>query len=247
MQLLGGKTSGFTGLMLVFGTAQADIFQGEAFEGAEEASWEAEIEYGLVVTTGNTETENTNGGLEVVRERAQWRQRTTARALRAVDEDTIVAERYSFSYKLDYRFRERDYGFATARYEDDRFSGYDYRLSEAVGYGRRAVAGPRVRLDLEVGVGMSHESPEGEDREDNGMARLAGDLRWQLQEHSRFRQALLVEEAGSTYVESETSLSSQVVEDLAMRASLQVRYHSDVPEGVEKTDTITSFNLVYSM
>lgn len=247
MQLLRGMFIGFAALFAGGGTVQAEIFQGEEIGGSDEAAWEAEIEYGMVMTTGNTETESTNGSLEVEREQARWRQNTSARALRTVDSDTTVAERYTLSYKLDYRFRERDYGFATARYEDDRFSGYDYRASEALGYGRNVVDGPRLRFDLEVGAGMTHDVPEGGDREDHAMTRLAGDLRWQIREQARFRQSLLVEDAAVTYVESESSLTSQVVDNLAMRASLQVRHYSEVPAETEETDTITSFNLVYSM
>ncbi len=247
MQWLKSTFIGFAGLVTGTGAAQAGFFQGEEVEGSDEAAWEAEIEYGMVMTTGNTETENTNGSLEVERQQARWRQNTSARALRTVDDSVTVAERYTFSYKLDYRFRERDYGFAIARYEDDRFSGYDYRASEAVGYGRNVVSGPRVRMDLEVGVGMTQDSPEDADREEHGMMRFAGDLRWQIREQARFRQALLVEDAAVTYVESETSLTSQVVDNLAMRASLQVRHYSEVPEETEETDTITSLNLVYSM
>lgn len=249
MQWLRGTIIGFAGLVMGAGAAQASLFQGEEVEGADEAAWEAEIEYGMVMTTGNTETESTNGSLEVERQQARWRQNTSARALRTVDDSVTVAERYTLSYKLDYRFRERDYGFATARYEDDRFSGYDYRASEAVGYGRNVASGPRVRMDLEVGVGMTHDMPEGaeQEREDHSMLRFAGDLRWQIREQARFRQALLVEDAAETYVESETSLTSQVVDNLAMRASLQVRHYSEVPEETEETDTITSLNLVYSM
>lgn len=242
------RLSPFAGAMILplAGAVQADIFQGEAIDEVEESRWQSEIEYGLVVTTGNTDTESSSGSLVVVHEAPKWRQRTALRTLRSADEGVVTAERHTASYKVDYKFRPKDYAFFAMRYEDDRFSGLDYRVSEAVGYGRRIVEGERVRLDAEVGAGMIHERPEGGDRSDEEMGRLAADLRWIITEGARFSQTVLVERSNATYAESDTGLTTTVGGNLSMRVSYQVRYNSEVPPETEKTDTMLGVNLVYS-
>ena len=67
------------------------------------------------------------------------------------DNNTTTAERYLISGKSDYRLSDISYLFGTVDYEDDRFSGYDYRATEVVGYGRRVLNTETMTLELEAG------------------------------------------------------------------------------------------------
>ncbi|MFW5910173.1 MAG: DUF481 domain-containing protein [Thiohalospira sp.] len=231
--------------------AQDDVFQGaqdaDPMEPVEEPTWSAEVELGMVDTSGNTNTNTSNGSARVVHERDYWRHRGEIGALRAREEGVTTAERYTAAAKSDYKFRPRDYVFLALRYEDDRFSGYDYRASEAVGYGRKILDSDRFRLDAEIGGGARQERITDGESDQQGLGRLAGDFRWQLSETARFSQTLLLEVDGGTYTRSITGLSARVVESLSMRLSHEIRQNTDVPPYTEETDTITSVNLVYSL
>ncbi len=48
-----------------------------------------------------------------------------------------------------------------------------------------------------------------------------------------------------TVSRSETSLSADVLNDLALKLGLYVRHTSEVPAGRDKTDTETSMTLLY--
>ena len=54
----------------------------------------------------------------------------------------------------DYKLESPAFLFATISYEDDKFSGYDYRITESVGYGRRVIDESDLSLDLEIGPGV---------------------------------------------------------------------------------------------
>jgi putative salt-induced outer membrane protein len=214
---------------------------------AEPAGWSGEAELGAVFTGGNTETENVNAKAAVAHDGARWRHAAKAEAVLASDDQGTTGERYLANVKSDLKLGEANYLFVTANWEKDRFSGYDYRVSEAVGYGRRLVAGPPVTVDVEVGPGARQSR-----QEDVGgvkteyMARLAGKLEWGISETSTLTEDLSSEIGeDATVTRSVTALKTQVAGQLATKISFTVKHTSDVPPGVEETDYETAVTLVY--
>lgn len=215
-----------------------------AAEGADGFGGEAEL--GMVTTSGNTNTRSVNAKVRLRYLSGPWRNEGRLEGLRTSDGGAVTAERYVVSGKSDYRFTSADYVFVTVRYEDDRFSGYDYQLSEAVGYGRRLVDDARVTLDLEIGAGGRHSRETGGRQRDEGILRGAAKLAWDVSPTARFTEDLLVESGESnTYTESVSGLSVRINSQFALKLSLTVKHNSDVPAGVEHTDTISAVTLVY--
>lgn len=210
--------------------------------------WSAELGLGIVITDGNSDTSSVNGSGEIVYQRSQWRHSARAEAFRSSTEGEKTAERYTITGKSDYHLDDRNYVFGLLGYEDDRFSGYDYQGTAAVGYGRDVLRGDRVNAFLEAGVGARHyKVTDAEDSDTEGTIRLAGALEWKISETATFTQeadTTIGEEL--TVTNSITSLSSQVVGNLAAKLSLHIRHISDVPPDTEKRDTKFTANLVYS-
>lgn len=210
--------------------------------------WSAELGLGIVITDGNSDTSSVNGSGEIVYQRSQWRHSARAEAFRSSTEGEKTAERYTITGKSDYHLDDRNYVFGLLGYEDDRFSGYDYQGTASVGYGRDVLRGDRVNAFLEAGVGARHyRVTDAEDSDAEGTIRLAGGLEWKISETATFTQeadTTIGEEV--TVTNSITSLSSQVVGNLAAKFSLHIRHISDVPPDTEKRDTKFTANLVYS-
>lgn len=212
----------------------------------EEAGFGGEAELGVVTTSGNTDTRSVNAKARVRYLTESWRHEGRLEGLRTSDGGTITSERYVASGKSDYRFTPDDYLFVTVRYEDDRFSGYDYQFSETVGYGRRVLKTTSVELDLEIGAGGRHSREVGQEREDEAIVRGAARLGWAISPTSRFTEEVLVESGKSnTYTESLSALSVRINSQFALKLSLTVKHNSDVPAGVEKTDSMSAVTLVY--
>ena len=226
-------------LMLLAGMAQADDWGDEG--------WSGFGELGAVMTRGNTDAESINAKTRVRYEEEFWRHTLQLEALKRAEEGTTTAERYLGNFKSDWKFRPREYLFGVLRYENDRFSGYEYQASAAVGYGRRVIDTERTRLELEAGVGVRQSKVRDGERDDDTILRGALFFERRLSENSRFGQDLLVQ-AGqdNTEVESVSSLTAAINDRLAMRLSLTAKHNTDVPEDTEKTDTITAVSLVYN-
>ncbi|SCZ56360.1 putative salt-induced outer membrane protein [Thiohalomonas denitrificans] len=232
------------GVFLVLGAAQASWAQ-EAGTGSS-GGWSGEAEVGFMATSGNSETESFNARVVLQNELFPWRHDSRLETLRSSDEDQTTAERYLFAHKTDYRFDENSYLFGTLRYEDDRFSGYDYRVSETVGYGRRVYETPDLSLDLEAGIGGRHSLLETSDeRDDELIVRGAGSLEWEISPFARFTEELFIESGDeNTFTESISALKLKINGNLATKLSYTVRHSSDVPEDTENTDTIVAVTLV---
>ncbi len=217
-------------------------------EDAPAPPWSAEVAVGIILTSGNTDTDSLSANAQVVNEREYWRHTGKAEMYTSSTEGTDTAERYLVSAKSDYKIGGgANYLFMMLAYEDDRFSGYDYQASETVGYGRNVIQRSDMMLDLEVGVGArQRKETETGDSDNEGIVRLAGKFEWAFNEYVAFGEELTVEVGEeATITTSITSLTSQLVGNLAAKLAFRVKNVSDVPDGVDKTDTETTATLVY--
>lgn len=228
------------------------LLGGLALAGAAQAqdggsTWGGEAELGIVSTDGNTETQTIAAKAKAVNDRDKWKHEVGLEALNAESNDQTTAEKYLLTGKTNYKLSARDYVFGVATYEDDRFSGYDWRATEAVGYGRHVIAEETLQLDLEAGLGARQSERDDGTDEDEGLVRLYGLLGWDISETSRFTEELLSEIGEDvTISKSVTGLKSQINGALAMKITYTVKHVSEVPAGVEKVDRETAVTLVYS-
>lgn len=221
---------------------------------AEKSPWKSSAELGYVMTTGNSETSTTNAKFDATHEKDAWRHNVHAEAFGAkttdsvTDIETTSAERYQLSGKSDYKYSEFNYVFGLINYDKDRFSGFEYQTTAAVGYGRRLLNDDDMTLDLEVGPGIRIIKLDGAaDSDSEGVLRMAAKYKWNISPTSTFTEDFSID-AGSdlTVSKSVTALTAKVNSSLAMKISLTLRNNSEVPIGKEETDTETAVTLVYS-
>lgn len=219
------------------------LAQAVEFRGSE---WTGAGEFGYLATSGNTDTQSLSAKLGLTNERARWRHTLGLEATNNADNDVTTAERYAANWQSDYKLSEIDYLFGRLSYETDKFSGYDYRTSETLGYGRRVLKTDNMTLDLEAGAGARQSKLETGGNENEAILRLAGKYAWQISPTSKFTQELSSDiGADATISKSVTALQTDIVGNLAMKLSYTVEHTSAVPVGVEKTDTETMASLVY--
>jgi putative salt-induced outer membrane protein len=233
--------SKLTGLLI------GSLLSGATFAAESDKSWSGEAELGLISTTGNTETQTLSGKAKIENNREKWHHSASIEALNSESEDTTTAERYTITGKTDYKISDRSYAFARLSYEDDRFSGYEYQATGALGMGYKVFNQERLNLDVEGGPGMRKSKvEESGDTENETTLYLSGLLDWKLSDTSNFTEELTSEIGEDiTITKSIAGLKTQVNGSLAMKITYTVKHTSDVPVGVEETDTETAVTLVY--
>lgn len=243
--------------------AQASIFMyddASDLDTDEKKDWDASAELGLLFTSGNTKTETFKTKLSAARDYQNWRHKGIIDYYRSKQEDQSTGDTYVTGDKLfvsgqsNYKFspESRSSVFIFGSYEEDKFSGYEYQGTVAVGYGARYRYSEALYADYEVGPGFSVNKPivDGmiQEQESSAILRLAGNLVWDITKTSKFN-ALASTEIGeeNTKSRAEVSVSANVNSSLALKFSVAANHNSYLEDpGKENLDTETAVTLVYS-
>lgn len=219
------------------------------------AEWKGKGEAGVVFARGNTDTDTANVKLDMATEIDRWKHGFGIAALRAATAGDKTAERYEGRWQSNYKVSERDYVWGGVRYEDDRFSGFDYQATATTGYGRKFIDSEKTKFNGEVGIGYRRLAtaeqlgPPLVPAETSGDAILRGFLGYEtkLTETTSLIDRLTAE-AGSdnTFVSNEFALQVKMSDAFALSLGFGVRYNTDPPAGLKKSDTLTTVNLVYA-
>lgn len=229
-----------------------------ADDNSSEPPWSADAELGLMQTTGNTSTSSVKAKLDVSQELPQWRNEYTFDGLYARDKtddsDTgysTSAQRWFASAQGNYKLDEKNKAvFIYGSYEQDRFSGYQYQGSVALGYANRLLASQQQTLDVNIGPGVAFNQEEQGDSARYGILRLSASYKYKVSPTTRFSQTLssdlALDAAQNSRFKSETALRVNINSTLALKTSFAVSHNTQVDEGVDKTDTQTAVTLVYT-
>jgi putative salt-induced outer membrane protein len=202
---------------------------------------------GYLSTSGNTDSTNANALFKATWDLdGPWKHDWNALAISARTNGVTTAESYSAGYKAQRDLSPKSYLFAAGDWRSDEFAGYDEQMSEAVGYGWRAVDTERHTLSLDGGAGAKQSTLIDGTELDEAIVRGGLDYLLHISDSAELSQKLLLEQGDDNrYTESTTALKARLIGDLALVLSFVIKNNSDVPVGIEKTDRFTSISLEY--
>jgi putative salt-induced outer membrane protein YdiY len=238
----------------------------------EKSNRSTDLEFGLIATSGNTETTTLKAKLDLRHDFERYKNQFILEGLYSenqveIEEDgdtrtenQTTAERFGLSNKTDYKLgKEHQSLFGYVSYEEDQFSGFEYQASFAVGYEDRFFTKDNSYWSYSVGPGMLFNETEdtvvdGEtvsgESNSTGIIRLATEYVYEFSDNAKFTQTLSsdvpFESDQNQRTRSVSSLTANLMEGLALKASLTVDNNSEVPAGRESTDTQTAVTIVYS-
>jgi putative salt-induced outer membrane protein len=225
------------------------------------ADWTGKGEAGLVIASGNTDTRTANAKFALANEIDKWKHQFGGAALYAsADPDGTTARRWEVFEQTDYNYSPRDFWFGAGRYEDDQFSGFEYQATVSAGYGRKFIDTDVTKFTGTAGVGYKFFETQDAFDEVTGALIAPGDsdreavFRGTLDYDHKFTETTslldkFVVEAGAdnTFVQNDLALQVKMNAVLALAVGYSVRYNTDPQVGFEKTDTLTTINLVYEI
>jgi putative salt-induced outer membrane protein len=213
-----------------------------------ESQWRGDAELGYLATSGNTETETTHTRWRIQNDRPNWIHAFRVEATIArTAEDTSAVEEYRASQRSAYKLTAVDYLFEKLRYERNVAQGFHYRWSEVVGYGRRVYGSAAATVYLEAGPGARQTWLLDETVQREALLVVSGEWNWNFTPTATLNE-FLVAEAGetNTYTNWTSALTVRINSRFSSRISYDVVDNSDVPEGIEHTDTTTTVTIVYA-
>ena len=211
------------------------------------ADWSGKGNVGASFATGNSENQAASAALELKDVVGQWTHTFGLAGNYDNDGNATTAQRWELRGQRQYDFTKKAYWFGAARYEDDRFSTYDFQSSLSTGLGYKIIDTDKTKFWVQGGVGYRYaEEALTGDTVDGVIFR--GDLGYdhQLTASTKVVERFLVE-AGSdnTFLQNDLGLEVAMTGTLALRVGYQVRHNTDVLPGTKKTDTLTTLGLQY--
>ncbi len=209
--------------------------------------WSGSGQLGFTSTSGNSDTDNITAGLKIVLETGNWISDVGLNILQASSDGVDTADRYTLNSKTGYKLSEVNYFYYGSRYENDNFSGYDYTMSSGVGWGHKFTDTETNKLISEIGIGYKTEAFDIDRSETHGIAFLGRlDYMRQLSETMTFENLTTLESTqDNTFIQNDAGFSFKVSSKFKVKLAHQYRHNTDVPVGIDSTDTLVSANLVY--
>ena len=226
------------------------------FDGDDELSMIGE--FGFLVATGNTNTSTITAQINTSQELTSWSYQVIGNALykqsqQLVDgekSDTASAQKLFLSGQLDHKLSEPDDRlFIYSEYENNRFNGFRYQAALAAGWSSRLWHDKHSELKYSIGPGYAiAEVEEDNSNEDNKsiIVRAAMEYKRKFSDNATFRQFVSTEaDQEFTKTKSETSLSTKLSGDLAMKLSFIMNLDTSVGPDIEELDTEAAVTMVY--
>jgi putative salt-induced outer membrane protein len=224
-------------------------------------AWSTRAEAGFVAAHGNGDTETANAKVEIVREVNKWKYTLGTSGLYGRSGGITSAQHFDGRLQTDHAFGERSFWFGAVRYEDDRFSGFDYQTTATTGLGHKFVDTDATKLSIQIGAGFRALRPEaivrdpitGEvvsrvlgERSQDGVVNGALTFSHAFNDHTKLLDSLLTEAGqANTLTRNDLSLEVKMVKTFAVSLGYSIRHNTEPGPGLTRTDTLTTVNLVY--
>ncbi|MEW6989308.1 YdiY family protein [Colwelliaceae bacterium 6441] len=226
----------------------------------------ASAELGMLYKTGNTKSADIKSGFDIKYEEALWRStfafdiliKKTEKADENGEKSFETSDqKWTAESKTNYTLdkNSKSYIYGDIAYEDNRFSSFENQSSISAGWGREWFKNDKASLFADIGPGYKRdvikatELMASETRSSFIIQAQALYLR-KINENVDFKQSLsakyATESGENSKYKAETSITTKLIETLALKFSFIVDHNTKVDEGAEKTDTQTALTLVYS-
>ncbi|MGH8255145.1 MAG: DUF481 domain-containing protein [Steroidobacteraceae bacterium] len=224
--------------------------------------WSGKGEVGYVDSTGNVNASNADAKLDLAHISGPWKEALHLEGLYSKSASAVSGERWAGLFQSNYQVTVPMFVFGAVHYTDDKFSGFAYQGSVAVGAGYNFLTSSTDKLSAQVGVGYRSLRPETLVKNtagnvifrvkgttsDNAIATAEVDYEHDFNASTKLTDKLLTESGSDdTLLENDFAVQVQMSRRLALSAGYAFHDNSSPPPGVKKLDTITTLNLVFQL
>ena len=226
----------------------------QAEERKDQAAWKTRIELSYVTTSGNTDAETLSGKLDAKKEEETNRYFLRGSALRAEDRGDETANKWLLDGRWERALKKKLFGFLTASYLKDKFSGYDYRVGSGPGFGYDLIKTKEHHLKGMISALYCYDKfTEGEKSSDSYIAgKAAVNYEWHILENLKFKEnadyLVSFEDTDRYFINSETALEVKVNGNVSLGVSYSIAYQNKPPfPDIEQTDKVFLTSLIVDL
>jgi putative salt-induced outer membrane protein YdiY len=237
-------------LIKLLSTHPFDIEEDE--EAVTYPSFELDGEFGILMTTGNTNSRMLKLAFDSDHEFESWSNQYFMQVLRQQTEvdgvKNIDNNRVQVSSQFDYKLLNPKYRlFAYAEYDDNQFLELRHQISGVVGWSHVAWKHDHTEFRYSLGPGWAHSEQEDTGLEINEfIVKATANYAYRFKNDARFRQTITAEIGEmNNKARSLTSISAKIYEQLAMKFSFEMSLDENVSQNIDNFTTQTSVSMVY--
>lgn len=229
-------------VLLIHITAVSSAFAQQP-AAADPGTWSGTAGAGLALTSGNSDTLNFNISFDATRDpKTRNVIKGTGLYLRGKQNDALVANRLSLSFRDQYAVSSRAYAFGQVDYLRDTFKLISHLVAPTVGAGYKLVETASTKLSTDAGLGAVWEKNPDEDVRTN-MALTAGvKLEHALTATATLKQAATglwkANDLGDGLYTFSVGLGARISERMQLAVDVLDTYKSRPPNAATKKNDI---------
>lgn len=213
----------------------------------ETSAWSGSVVLGATVRTGNTDNAGVSGESSLRYDADRWHHRGKAAGDYLRNRTETQEQSFEGEYEARYDLDRRNFTYGLARYEEDRFSGFDYEFTSSAGLGRHLAKEEGHEWTVTLGPSFRvAQRRDSESPEESVGARFTNLLSWELSQSAKVEnETEALADSEEVRVNNDVALKVRLVEQLSAQLSFGIEYRSEAPEDAEHTDTTTRAAIVY--
>ncbi len=213
--------------------------------------WQTHLELSYVATSGNTDTQTFSSKAEIKKEEKINRYYIKFDGLYAKNDDKESANKWNLNGRWERTISEKMFGFLTANYLADKFSGYDYRLSIGPGLGYNFIKNEKHQLKGLATLSYYYDKFSSGTKSSDKYS--AGDFalnyRWQILQNLKFKfdgnYIVSFDNTDKYFVNAEAGIESKISGNISLGVSYKVAYQNKLPSSsLKHTDTTFLTSLI---
>lgn len=209
--------------------------------------WKGHGQVGASSTSGNTRSTGLAVGLDFSREGLKWTHTFNATFDYERDNGVETKGRYFGSYQANYRFSDQLYLLGLTCWESNRFSGFDSRATETLGFGYSLIRTPAMTLSVEGGPALRQTDFVVAGPKKTIAGRAAVNYAWSMMPNLKLTENMSYynEDQEGTFT-ANTAVTVGLIGSLSMQASYLAQYESAPPTLLHRYNSTARTTLVYS-
>lgn len=215
-------------------------------------NWKTHMEFSYINISGTTNTQTLSGKLDLRKENKKHRYFAKGNIQYAKDYDNDnktyeeTVNKWSLDGRYEKTFTQKLFGFLSANYINDDFSGYKYRTTVGPGFGYDIAKTKRHYLKGLLSVLYSYdrfaELEDNEKSDSYGSGKVAVDYVWHTTKNLTFKEmadySLSFEDNDKYFINSETAIEMKVNTFISLGLSYIIAYQNIIPSSdTDPTDT----------
>ncbi|MDC0612368.1 DUF481 domain-containing protein [Vibrio sp.] len=219
--------------------------------------WKVQVEFGFRKLTGNTESESINTALHGEYTRGRYRTNADYEFYRLEKYGVETKRRSTYGLQNDIKFGPKVYFYTSYKGLDTEYTAYykDHTVSAGLGY--QFIFTDKFTLEGELGPGYRYQKPNLDEigsrdivfdaKVEEPIVRGSIKSHWKILDNLSFDgDVTTISGNSNTLVTTDLGVTTNVTEGIAIKVNYNRQYHSRVPTGLSKKDSITEFNIMFS-